>query len=89
MRDPEYLSGSIFKKSNGQRLKFNVGGQVVSLIRKCCNTLIFFLFFQEFEVNREVLLREPRSLLAALCSDTAPLQPGEDGVFFIDRDWYV
>ena len=46
---------------------------------------------QQFETTAGVLCRDRFSILAALCKPEpeAPLKPGPDGVFFIDRDWWI
>mmetsp|Transcript_23856 Transcript_23856/g.75095 ORF Transcript_23856/g.75095 Transcript_23856/m.75095 type:complete len:284 (-) Transcript_23856:256-1107(-) len=44
---------------------------------------------QLFEVSEEVLKRDPNSLLAALCGSESPLESDEDGVVFVDRDWWT
>ena len=33
-------------------------------------------------------MRDPESLLAALCRDSSPFRSEADGVVFIDRDWW-
>ncbi|CAM9447828.1 unnamed protein product [Phaeothamnion confervicola] len=44
---------------------------------------------QVFEVAEAVLRRDPHSLLAALCDDECPLKTDDDGVIYVDRDWWV
>lgn len=44
-----------------------------------------------FDVNSDILKRDPTSLLASLdvtSPDTSLVLP-EDGIFYFDRDWYV
>lgn len=42
-----------------------------------------------FETSEQVLKRDRGSLLAALVGDDAPLKADEEGVVFIDRDWWL
>ena len=44
---------------------------------------------QRFEVTRAVLVRDPLSLLAALCSETSPLYDSPEAVAYFDRDWWL
>jgi hypothetical protein len=41
-----------------------------------------------FEAPVDILCRDPKSLLAQLCSEHPPVLPDPDGGFFyFDRDW--
>ena len=42
-----------------------------------------------FETSEAVLKRDRDSLLAALVGPDAPLKPNEEGVVYIDRDWWL
>mmetsp|Transcript_3390 Transcript_3390/g.4679 ORF Transcript_3390/g.4679 Transcript_3390/m.4679 type:complete len:205 (+) Transcript_3390:3-617(+) len=44
---------------------------------------------QFFEVPVAVLAKDPYSILAGLCRQNPIIQPDEEGVFFIDRDWWL
>jgi hypothetical protein len=44
---------------------------------------------QIFEVDVSTLTRDPFSILAGLCRRNPVIPPDEDGVFFIDRDWWL
>ncbi len=42
-----------------------------------------------FEAPMTILQREPKSLLAQLCSQDPPVLQDKDGFYFFDRDWLV
>jgi hypothetical protein len=44
---------------------------------------------QIFTTTVSVLTTDKFSVLASLCTTEPPLQPDDDGVFFIERDWWV
>lgn len=44
---------------------------------------------QMFETTVEVLTVDPYSVLAALCRRKPPIKPNPDGVFYLDRDWWL
>ena len=44
---------------------------------------------QYFDVPVGVLAKDPYSILAGLCRLNPIIQPDEEGIFFIDRDWWL
>eukprot|EP01036_Dinobryon_divergens_P023995 gene23992-32400_t len=45
---------------------------------------------QIFEASVEILTKDPYSMLAGLCRNESPIvKPDEDGIFYIDRDWWI
>ncbi|CAM9521755.1 unnamed protein product, partial [Choristocarpus tenellus] len=42
-----------------------------------------------FETTAGVLCRDRYSLLSGLCKSTPLIAKGDDGVFFLDRDWWI
>lgn len=44
---------------------------------------------QVFEASETVLRRDPHSMLAALCDDECPLKTDDDGIVYVDRDWWT
>ena len=44
---------------------------------------------QIFEASVEILTRDPYSVLAGLCRESPIVEPDEDGIFYIDRDWWL
>ena len=42
-----------------------------------------------FETTAKVLCRDRFSLLAAICSKQCSTPKDSDGVYFIDRDWWI
>mmetsp|Transcript_29339 Transcript_29339/g.38583 ORF Transcript_29339/g.38583 Transcript_29339/m.38583 type:complete len:209 (+) Transcript_29339:332-958(+) len=44
---------------------------------------------QLFQTTAGVLCRDRFSILAALCTEHPPLPPDNDGVFFLERDWWI
>ena len=45
---------------------------------------------QIFEASVDILTKDPYSMLAGLCRRESPIvKPDEDGIFYIDRDWWI
>lgn len=45
---------------------------------------------QIFEASVDILTKDPYSMLAGLCRLESPIvKPDEDGIFYIDRDWWI
>lgn len=44
---------------------------------------------QMFETTVEVLTIDPYSILASLCRRKTPIRPNHDGIFYLDRDWWL
>ena len=42
-----------------------------------------------FEIPPSILQRDPKSLLAQLCSDDPPVLADPEGFFYFDRDWWL
>lgn len=44
---------------------------------------------QMFETTVDVLTVDPYSVLASLCRRKPPIRPNADGIFYLDRDWWL
>lgn len=45
---------------------------------------------QLFETDVKTLTKDPYSVLAAICRQKNPvIQPNSEGIYFIDRDWWL
>ncbi|GMH92963.1 hypothetical protein TrVE_jg7749 [Triparma verrucosa] len=44
---------------------------------------------QVFQTTAGVLCKDKFSILAALCTQSPPLEQDDEGVFFVERDWWV
>ena len=42
-----------------------------------------------FEIPPSILQRDPKSLLAQLCTDDPPVLADPEGFFYFDRDWWL
>jgi hypothetical protein len=42
-----------------------------------------------FEASDTILKRDPKSLLAQLCSEEPPILPDPEGFYYFDRDWWL
>jgi hypothetical protein len=44
---------------------------------------------QMFESTVEILIVDPFSVLASLCRQRPSIKPNADGIFYLDRDWWL